>query len=185
MRTGLYTYEENKLLRSVIRAIVYIVVIISFAWFLVYGFMGQTIISGQSMSPILNAGDQCLINRLKYDLLDPDRFDIVLFEREDTSKDNVKVVVGLPGETVEIRNGFLYIDGELLEGDLIGRISVAGLAENAIELGDDEYFVMGTNTESSEDSRFSSVGNVKRDSIKGCLWFKIRSDSGIGFINYG
>lgn len=182
MRPRLYTYEDNKFLRAAIRVVVYIIVIISLAWFLVYGFMGQTIISGQSMTPLLNAGDQCLVNRLKYDLLDPDRFDIVLFEREDTGNDNVKLVVGLPGETVEIRDGFLYINGEILEYDFIGRISVAGLAENAVELSENEYFVLGINTESSEDSRFASVGNIKRDQIKGCLWFKIKSDSGIGFI---
>lgn len=182
MRPGLYTYEDNRLLRSVIRGIVYIIVIISFAWFLVYGFMGQTIINGQSMTPLLNAGDQCLVNRLKYDLFDPDRFDVVLFEREDTGNDNVKLVVGLPGETIQIRDGFLYKDGEVLENEYIDRISVAGLAENIVELADDEYFVLGINTESSEDSRFESIGNVKRDQIKGCLWFKIKSDTGIGFI---
>ena len=59
----LFTYEDNSVLRSVIRGIVYVVVLISLAWFLVYAFMGQTIINGQSMSPLLNAEDVCLVDR--------------------------------------------------------------------------------------------------------------------------
>lgn len=179
---GLYTYDDNRLLRRIIRTVVYFAVIISTAWFIVYGFMGQTIISGKSMSPVLNAEDVCLVNRLKYDLLKPDRYDIVLFERADSGKLNAKRVVGLPGETVLIRDGSIYVNGTRLNDDRIGEISLAGIAENAVELGDDEYFVIGDNTESSEDSRFSNIGNVKKDTMKGKIWFRIRPAQNVGFI---
>ena len=179
----LFTYEDNSILRSVIRGVVYVVVLISLAWFLVYAFMGQTIINGQSMSPLLNAEDVCLVDRLKYDLGRPDRFDIVLFERADSEKLNVKRVIGLPGDNVQIVNGLIYINGERLEDERIGSISLAGIADNVVELGKDEYFVLGDNADSSEDSRFANIGNVQRKSIKGKLWLKIRPVSEVGLLN--
>lgn len=171
---GLYRYEDNSILRRIIRTVVYLIVIISLAWFLVYAFMGQTIINGQSMAPLLNAEDVCLVNKLKYDLSDPKRYDIVLFERSDSSKLNVKRIIGLPGETVQISGDSVLINGTALEDERIGYISLAGIAENIVELGEDEYFVLGDNAESSEDSRFANIGNVKREHIKGELWFKMR-----------
>ena len=159
-----------------------VICLISLAWFLVYAFMGQTIINGQSMSPVLSAEDVCLVDRLKYDLGHPDRFDIVLFERADSEKLNVKRVIGLPGETLQIRNGVVFINGEHLRDDRIGSISLAGIADNEVELGRDEYFVLGDNADSSEDSRFPNIGNVKQSSIKGKLWMKIRPLSEIGLL---
>ena len=179
---GLYTYDDNKLLRLIIRILVYFIVIISTAWFIVYAFMGQTIISGQSMAPVLNAEDVCLVDRLKVDLFGPDRYDIVLFERADTGKQNVKRVVGLPGETVQIRDGEIYINDVMLEDGFTGRIVLPGIAENPVELADDEYFVLGDNTESSEDSRFSNIGNVKVKTIKGKVWFRIKPVNEIGTV---
>lgn len=170
---SLYTHEDNILLRKIIRGIVWFIVLISFAWFIVYAFMGQTIINGQSMSPMLHAEDVCLVDKLIYDIKDPARYDVVLFERADTGKTNVKRVVGLPGETVQITDGQLYINGRLLDQGRFDSIPLSGIAENAVELGKDEYFVLGDNSDSSEDSRFSNIGNVKRDSIKGKLWLKI------------
>ena len=55
----------------------------------------------------------------------------------------------------------------------LGTVSLAGLAENPITLGEDEYFLLGDNQNSSEDSRFSNVGNVKEDQILGKVWFRI------------
>lgn len=179
---GLYTYDDNRLLRKLIRSVVYLIVIISTAWFIVYGFMGQTIISGQSMSPVLNAEDVCLVNRLKYDLFKPERYDIALFERADSGKLNVKRIIGLPGETILIRDGAIYVDGEKLEDDRIREVTLGGIAENAVELGEDEYFVIGDNAESSEDSRFSNIGNVKRDTVKGKVWFRIKPAKNAGFV---
>ncbi len=176
-----YTYEDNGKLRIILRVEVTFIVLISLAWFIVYGFMGQTIVNGQSMSPVLNSEDVCLINRLKYDLSDPDRYDIVLFERED-GEYNIKRVIGLPGETVAIMDGGVYIDGVRLEDERLKSISLAGIAENGVFLGEDEYFVLGDNAESSEDSRFGSIGNVKRQNIRGEIWFKIRPLSELGTV---
>lgn len=179
---GLYTYDNNALMRLIIRIIVYIIVAISAAWFVVYSFMNQTIVSGNSMAPVLEAEDRCLINRLSYDLGSPKRFDVVVFERSDTGKQNIKRIVGLPGEIVSIQDGKVYINGEVLDNPYTSNISLPGLADNPIELGEGEYFVIGDNADSSEDSRFSNIGNVSEDSLVGKLWFIVKPLNRIGRI---
>ena len=179
---GLYTYDDNAFLRKLIRCVVYFITLISFAWFLVFAFMGQTIITGQSMAPQLNAEDVCLVNRLVYDLGSPKRFDVILFERADTGKENVKRVIGLPGETIRITDGVIYIDGKVLESDYTENVALSGIAENDVVLASDEFFVIGDNNSSSEDSRFSNIGNVKRRDIIGRLWLKIVPTQEIGLI---
>ena len=90
-------------------------------------------------------------------------------------------MVALPGETVQIRNGDIYINGQKLDTE--GRIrtaAVAGRAEETITLGEDEYFVMGDWPEVSEDSRFDSVGNVHREQIIGRVWFRLEPFSSFG-----
>jgi len=179
---GLYTYDDNSTMRLIIRIIVYVLVAVSAAWFVVYAFMNQVIVSGNSMSPVLEAEDMCLINRLTYDLGEPGRFDIVVFERSDTGKQNIKRIVGLPGDILQIRDGLIYINNEPLKNEYTSFISLPGIAENSIELAVDEYFVIGDNADSSEDSRFSNIGNVNRDAIKGKLWLIIKPFNRMGRI---
>lgn len=179
---GLYKYEDNSFLRAVIRVIIYILASVSFAWFIVHSFMGQIIISGNSMTPALNAQDVCLIDTLGYQFFSPRRFDVIVFTREDTGKQNIKRVVGLPGETVSIEDGKIFINGEELPNEYTSHISLAGIAENAVELPEDEYFVVGDNADSSEDSRFENIGNVKKSSVAGKLWFIFSPIKRTGFI---
>ena len=84
-----------------------------------------------------------MINRLAYDLGSPKRFDIAAFSRDDSSF-NIRRVIGLPGETVQIIEGMIYIDGEPLaaEEESLCSASMAGLAEYPVELGEDEYFLL-------------------------------------------
>ena len=167
-----YQEETNKLRRMIVW-LVDIIVVISLAWFVVYGFGTQIRITGQSMTPELRSEDVVLMNRLSYDLGSPKRFDVVDFERED-KKPNVKRVIGLPGETVQIKNGQIYIDDKPLEADKgLGQVSLAGLAENPVVLEEDEYFLLGDNRDSSEDSRFVKIGNVKRRQIRGKVWLRL------------
>lgn len=176
--------EETNLLRRVVCWIVDIVVVIAFAWFTVYAFGTQVTNFGHSMLPLLKSGDVVLMDRITYDFSSPKRFDVIVFTRED-SKSNIKRLIGLPGETVQIKDGVLYIDGGRLEaGDALGFVSLAGMAENPIKLGEGEYFVLGDNRDSSEDSRFSNLGNITREQIQGKVWLRILPIMDLDLIGY-
>ncbi len=168
-----YINEDTAWVRKAARWVVDVVTAIALAWFLVYGLCGQVRIDGNSMQPLLNARDVVLVNRLAYHVGKPGRFDVVVFQRDD-KKNNVKRVIGLPGETVQIISGLIYIDGAPLESEEgLGQVSLAGRADNPILLGEDEYFLLGDNRDSSEDSRFSNVGNIKEEQIQGKVWMRI------------
>ena len=93
-------------------------------------------------------------------------------------------VVGLPGETIEIKDGYVYVDGvRYIESDEFDLIEDAGDAENKFVLGTDEYFVLGDNRNNSEDSRTGNIGAVLKDTMIGKAWFKLKDSQGNwGFI---
>ena len=137
-----YQEPEANRLQMIISWIVDIIVAIAFASFCVYAVGSRVDVTGNSMSPSLNSGDVVLMNRLSYDLGKPKRFDIAVFS--DSGKWNIKRIIGLPGETVQIKNSQVYIDGEPLEADdAYISVSIAGAAEYPIELREDEYFLLG------------------------------------------
>lgn len=169
----LYQIEETNRLRRAVNWIVDLVVVLSLAWLVVHEFGAQIRIAGQSMTPELRGGDVVLMDRLTYDFEEPQRFDVVVFERED-HKDNVKRIIGLPGETVQIQSGYIYINGQYLEADReLNQVALAGMASSPITLAEDEYFLLGDNRDGSEDSRFANIGNVKREQIRGKVWLRL------------
>ena len=149
--------------------------------------LGKTTVVGHSMEPTLENDDSLLVDKVSYCFGQPKRYDVIVFEPAiaNVSKYYVKRIIGLPGETVQVVDGEVYIDGSPLEDDVIYGFSLedddgnpiepekiynAGLASEPITLGYDEYFVLGDNRNNSEDSRFSNVGNVKYSSIIGRIW---------------
>lgn len=129
-------------------------------------------VKGRSMEPTVAQGSSVFVNRASYALSAPKRYDVIAFKTAD-GDELVKRIIGLPGETVHIVDGTIYINGTALTAAsaYIGEISTAGQAASNILLGEDEYFVLGDNPSYSEDSRFSDVGAVKRSSIIGKAWF--------------
>ncbi len=136
------------------------------------------------MYPTLNDGDNLIVDKISYHFVDPGRFDIIVFPfryQEDTFY--IKRIIGLPGETVQIQDDLIYINGrELKEEYGYGEIGNPGLASGQITLGRDEYFVLGDNRGNSSDSREPSVGNIARSDIVGRAWFRIWPLSGFGFL---
>lgn len=188
-----YREDGTNRVRGIVCWITDIIVVVAMACYTVYAFGNLVVVSGNSMSPLLNSEDIVLMNQLKLDLGKPERFDVVVFERED-QKRNIKRIIGLPGETVQIQDGQVLINGQVLEekgitmevdGEIVKaqkKIALAGLAENPVVLGADEYFLLGDNRDSSEDSRFANVGNVKESQIIGKVWFRIHPTLNMGII---
>lgn len=156
------------------------------AFVCVYLFGIRTSVIGVSMEPTLTNGQEIFIDRFSYFFVSPGRGDVIVFKPNgnDSSHYYVKRVIGVPGDTVEIRKGQIFLNGLLyVEDNTYDKIEDGGIAESEITLGEDEYFVLGDNRNNSEDSRSSNVGNVKRDYIMGKAWFHLSSaDERMGFI---
>ena len=105
-------------------------------------------------------------------LSDVDRYDIVIVDKDDLDYLIIKRIVGVPGDTVQIIDGYLYINGELAEDDIYGKevINDAGIAEDPVVLGDGQYFVLGDNRNNSADSRY--IGLIGEDEIMGVVKFR-------------
>jgi signal peptidase I len=139
------------------------------------------------MEPTLSDGDNLIVDKITYRLREPKRFEIIVFPYQYTKNTYyIKRIIGLPGETVRIdEEGRIWINGEVLEENY-GKevIKDAGLASSEIVLGDDEYFVMGDNRNDSADSRFVSVGNIKRENIVGRAWLRIYPFNKFGILKH-
>ncbi len=140
---------------------------------------------GPSMSPTLENGEQILVNRIGYKLFDPKRNDLVVFLPNGNEKAHyyIKRVIALPGDRVQIKDGIVYINGEPFEEKAeVSAIENPLLAEDEIVIGKDEYFVLGDNRNNSEDSRYASIGNVKKEHIIGQAWFIAYPWNKFGFL---
>ena len=148
-----------------------------------FAFCSSVTIQESSMDPTFQAGNKVLINRTSYVIGRVKRGDLIAYsnsERTDASV-HVKRVVGLPGETIQIRDGLILINGQTyIEDRDVAAITFGGLAEAGITLGADEYFVLGDNRNNSEDSRYTDVGNIKKSDILGKVWLIISPRSSFG-----
>ena len=162
-----------------------IAIVCLFAFVFVWYFGQGVAVVGDSMSPILSNGDVTLVNRIVYDATAPKRGDIIVFKPKGNENSHyyIKRIIGLPGETVQILEGEIYIDGEKLEEDYgVSEITDPGIAAEEIELAGDEFFVLGDDRENSEDSRMADVGAVKRSYIYGKVWFIVSPWEDFGLV---
>ena len=178
--------KTQPLFIKILDFMVHISLAICTAWFIAYSFAYKVTNTGQSMLPLIGVNEGVLVNRLAYVFDKPERFDIIAFKSSENDV-NVKRIIGLPGETVVILEGIVYINGNPLDtsnvvGKDLEKAALEGIASAPVILKDDEYFVLGDNRESSEDSRFSKIGNVKRKLIIGKLWLRIIPLKRIGYL---
>lgn len=166
--------------------ILFIVIVVA-ASYLVVTFVGQrTQVSGESMETTLSDGDHLIVDKITYRFRDPKRYDIVVFPyRYEENTYYIKRIIGLPGETVQIVDGYVYINGVQLDehyGNAL--IMDPGQAAQPITLGEDEYFVLGDNRNNSQDSRSANVGVIHRDELLGRAWIRIWPIDKFGVIKH-
>lgn len=160
--------EIKSFLRYLIISAAVILLLITFA-------VQRADVYGASMEPALKDGDIMLVDKLSYRFSQPERFDVIVFSyRYQKGRYYTKRIIGLPGETVQIKDGAVFIDGERLTDDVSTEwIKKSGRADEPVKLGEDEYFVLGDNRNYSSDSRDIDVGNIKQDDIIGKIWLKV------------
>ena len=162
-----------------------IAIAVLFALVLVYFVGYRTDVVGSSMLGTLAEGDEVLVNRFVYKLTQPKTNDIVVFFPNGNEKSHlyIKRVIGVPGDTVQIKNGTVYVNGKVFDEKIeAASIEHAELAEDEIEVGEDEFFVLGDNRNNSEDSRYANIGNVKKEYIMGKAWFIVSPLKDFGFV---
>ena len=177
----------KKALREILNTSLYLLGVLCLVYLVIH-FVGQrTQVQGSSMEPMLSTEDNLIVDKLSYRFHDPKRYDIIVFpylKEEETFY--IKRIIGLPGETVQIdEEGNIYVDGEVID-DVYGKevIENPGRAYEPIELGKDEYFVLGDNRNDSTDSREPNVGNIRRENIIGRAWLRIWPLEKFGFIKH-
>lgn len=132
---------------------------------------------GVSMDGTVAHNQKVLINRSSYLLFAPKAGDVIVFEQGTNAHMYIKRVVAVPGDTVQIIGGELYVNDALVKGTF-DKIADPGIAEEKIALGEDEFFVLGDNRNNSEDSRSDTIGTIHRSEIIGKVWFALPSENG-------
>lgn len=179
--------KGNGIIREIFGWILYIAIIIGLTYFIVTYIGQRTSVSGSSMEPMLSDGDNLIVDKISYRFKEPERYDIIVFPYQyEENTYYIKRIIGLPGETVQVIDGYAYINGELLESDIYGAevMEYGGIAEEPITLGEEEYFVLGDNRNHSADSREPSVGVLTRDMLMGKAWVRIFPFDKIGVIKH-
>lgn len=146
--------------------IVSILIAVVLAFFIRYFIVELYMVEGPSMRPTLVNSERLIVNKFIYRFKTPERGDVLVFRYpQDPSRDFIKRVIAIPGDTIELKEGRVFVNGQLLNEPYIlektrGSYPLATVPEGRI-------FVMGDNRNNSEDSRFADVGFVPFDLIKG------------------
>lgn len=159
--------ETIEWVKSIVTAVVIALLIKTFIF-------NTTYVLGNSMYPTLHEKDRLFANKVSLYFSGPSRGDIVVIKAPDVpGKDYIKRVVGIEGDTVEIKDGKVYVNGELLEEDYIEEDSYTHIyEENYWEVPEDHVFVLGDNRKegASKDSRY--FGYISEKDVKGITGFR-------------
>ncbi len=184
-REILETKLEDKKVRGILNWIFQIAVVLIFGILVGMAMFQSVTVQESAMEPTLQVGESFFVNRAIYKVSSPERGDIIVYKTSgsDDAALHIGRVIGLPGETVQISNGTILINGEIYdEKQDFPEISNGGLASSGISLESGEYFVLGDNRNNSEDSRYGDIGNISKKYIVGKLWFTISPKDKIGFL---
>ena len=175
-----YINHERKISINILYQVIQWVFLVFIAVFLgaalIFAFGIRTSVIGESMEPALSNGQEVLINKIAYQFGAPKQGDVIVFRPNgnENAHLSVKRVVATPGDTVQIVQGKVVINGAVYTDDKAEDTKDAGVAASLITLGADEYFVLGDNRRNSEDSRSANIGNISRGMIEGKAWYHLK-----------
>lgn len=146
--------------------IISILIAVVLAFFIRYFIVELYMVEGPSMRPTLVDGERLVVNKFIYRFKQPVRGEIIIFKfPADQSRDFIKRVIAIPGDTIEIKDGRVFVNGQLLNETYILEKTRGSYPLATVPSG--HIFVMGDNRNNSEDSRFADVGFVPYELIKG------------------
>lgn len=175
---------SEKVKKEIIEWIKVFALAIVFA-FVITQFIKPTLVRGDSMYSTLEEGDYLIINRMSYKFGEPKHGDIIVFESDlqqddGSSKDLVKRVIGVGGDTVKIQNSKVYVNGSEISEPYIHNEVTEGNIDTVVP--EDKVFVLGDNREISLDSRYDSVGFIDDSDILGKVVVRLYPFNKIGLI---
>lgn len=176
---------EDRKVRRTLNWIFQILVALVFGILVGISLFQSVTMQENSMEPTLQVGERFFVNRALYKVSSPKRDDIIVYKTSgsDDAALHIGRVIGLPGETVQISNGNILINGDVYdENHDFPEISNAGVASSGISLESGEYFILGDNRNNSEDSRYGDIGNINKKYIVGKVWFIISPKDKFGFL---
>ena len=146
--------------------VISIAIAVALALFIRYFIVELYLVEGPSMRPTLVHSERLVVNKFIYYFRTPLRGEILVFRYpRDPSRDFIKRVIGVPGDTMEVREGQVYRNGELLKEPYILEMTRGSFPATKVPEG--HLFVMGDNRNNSEDSRSRAVGFVPNEMVKG------------------
>lgn len=182
MKHNLNLEDHSKTYKTIIKQIFItlaeIAVVVFAAYAITHYGLEKMHVSGSNMEPTLKDGDSVLINKMSYIISSAKRNDVVVVQQDGTEHNYYSIarVMGLPGETIKIEDGYLYINGKKIEEKYnFPVMENGGLALEDIVLDDDQYFVLCDNRNECEDSRNANIGNILKKNIIGKAWLRTNS----------
>ena len=169
---------HKKLILRFLITIVEVAAVIFAAYLITHFGLEKMTVSGEYMNPTLDDGDNILINKMSYKLFKIKRNDVVVMQQNGSGHSYYTIgrIIGLPGETIRIEKGSVYIDGNKLKEKFdFPEMENGGLALEDITLDAEEYFMLCDNRNEGEDSRNANIGNIMRSDIIGKAWIRTNS----------
>jgi signal peptidase I len=158
--------SKNSFIREVAEWVGVILAAIVFSLFINLIIIVNATVPSSSMETTIMKGDRVIGFRLSYLFSDPERGDIAIFKYPDNEKMLfIKRIIGMPGETLEVQGGHVYINGEELEEPYLDVVTEGDFGP--YEIPEDSYFMMGDNRNNSLDSRYWDNTFLRRDKIVG------------------
>jgi signal peptidase I len=158
-------------MRTLFRDILITLLMALVIFFLLQVSVQNFIVVGSSMQPNFQDGERVVANKVAYKLHEPERGDVIVFHPPNNrQEDYIKRVIALPGETVEVENGVVYIDGQPLD-ELYQLNELPKYTLSELKVPSNEYFVLGDNRNNSNDSH--NGWTVPRQNIIGKAWLSI------------